>query len=1741
MNSANIKDVRGYFSVRLSLFTVFKGGHGSDVRGKRLRSHGHKDCGVAPGEEASSPPSEEDNDSAANSANSDNTGSPPSWGDKTALLRKMQRLEKFKYLQRKRKRKHLSLTADGKERLRPGKGESKRRMPPIHCKGATATVWAGSTGAVDYKSNRNRRRKRPGDKYADEEKILSDEYEAICYLLMDNEFYSHPVRVSCGGFRRRERQSASQLSNKGVNHLGDDWGMSTRIKKDEWKNDDHRIAEDLAQMLPTSDRNSSETEKRKKGEGELFCENPVGGNNLSSGGEPPAGAAPTCDSNCDDHFDDSWEEDSTMMPRNRKAKAIRRNLHTINRTVKYPIRLCQLSPDSYLFFLIQHRKKKDRKFFSYCRVFSPSGVIKQGLQIRKLYHLGRKEKIEDVITFALRRKIAHVDDNSCIWGIPYQGIISFLKENCVYRDLLCLYRHSRKGSVHRRGFPCGGGIIENVPSEASSERGSHHSMLPLIEEKKERHVRKSVYEADRMGSPDDALVGTTPPRSTRRHDQFICPITAGNPRRCQRSDTFYQSMKRFSRIERYVRSVRKIFFGWGAPVENYVLAGRTTCQAGDHREVTEENVKGGHDGGLTWGETPMQEQQREHKGCVAVRVTNLGDKKKKKKIMASQVKRLLRKVRQYKGELFCAGARTHHKCGQPGQLLEETVPKQNRVATSLRRISDMYAQWKKKEERHIAGFLFFHFFFFNKRCVYYGDKRGGNDQEGRSNRGESCPTSCYPDSRDDLHYRSSWFFNSFDYVGEVDGAPGGGTSSIARAFLKRVKRPLRRGEDTLQRDEALQGEEPLQENQIPDVGAVQGKNPGKEKKRNDIFEHMNRYASRISKNIHLANRSRYDDYPFDFSLQKGEGGWHGTPDAAPAMEEIKTINTILNTPLIKLNEVEKKCLWKFRLQLVNREEALGKFLKSVNWDNQQEKEEATQLINYWSKPSLENCLELLNSYLQRTVIKKYVMQIIAQAKKDQLKLYLFQLVQSLRVFNHEPIDDLFMETLINKCITSKKLSIFLHWFLLSETKDKCKGNLYIHIHKLFITKLMTSNLRKKRKILSILKNQNRFRNQLLYLTKIAKRKSERIHNKTKKLRQFLFCYRQKYGCVVIKDFIKNNIFVSDNEVYDFVSPRGATPEEAETEADAESEAEGDVLVAQHAREEDADADANADANSMHHQSDVRNSVYYLNGELSIRADPGADAYCFQYQPPGAQTAEGALPAAHRSISDVSTEDSKTVNYIDDSKGAPSERNRDTSFFSNLLQLNENFDFFLSATYSDEDNNIDILDDSISLVRKQKIKRIKAPLILPIDPDIEFLTFLPEQSYVLRSSLYPIVIACLVRKKIKLAHEHFHNLIINEQKYLKKNVKKKKNYSMYHSFNSKFLKSLYSSFDCASDFERHYQKVKWEGKNIFYNGRKVEKVGLQKWVSPESEECPGAESPGVDSPNADTPSSAVVIHHESESNSHSNQRVKKYNEIYELSIKKYIYKAGDDLRQDHLVIQIICIIDNIWKRYGLDLKLTLYKVLALSTDDGFIEFVNYAESISSIKKNYKGEIRQYFMDKSTDPKSPLGFDASILENFISSCAGYSVITYLLGIGDRHLDNLMVSRDGCFFHIDFGYILGEDPKPFSPPMKLCKEMIEAMGGAHSVGYEQFLKKCCLAYKYLRYHSKLIISLLDCMCESGLKDMKMSPELCVLKVQEKFRLDLNDEAAEVYFLSVINASVKTLFPVVVDKLHEWALNWK
>ena len=47
----------------------------------------------------------------------------------------------------------------------------------------------------------------------------------------------------------------------------------------------------------------------------------------------------------------------------------------------------------------------------------------------------------------------------------------------------------------------------------------------------------------------------------------------------------------------------------------------------------------------------------------------------------------------------------------------------------------------------------------------------------------------------------------------------------------------------------------------------------------------------------------------------------------------------------------------------------------------------------------------------------------------------------------------------------------------------------------------------------------------------------------------------------------------------------------------------------------------------------------------------------------------------------------------------------------------------------------------------------------------------------------------------------------------------------------------------------------------------------------------------------------------------------------------MFKLGDDLRQDQLILQIITLIDRLLRRENLDLKLTPYKVLACSGQHG----------------------------------------------------------------------------------------------------------------------------------------------------------------------------------------------------------------
>eukprot|EP00698_Gefionella_okellyi_P007774 TRINITY_DN1900_c0_g2_i3.p1 TRINITY_DN1900_c0_g2~~TRINITY_DN1900_c0_g2_i3.p1 ORF type:complete len:808 (-),score=125.23 TRINITY_DN1900_c0_g2_i3:70-2493(-) len=251
----------------------------------------------------------------------------------------------------------------------------------------------------------------------------------------------------------------------------------------------------------------------------------------------------------------------------------------------------------------------------------------------------------------------------------------------------------------------------------------------------------------------------------------------------------------------------------------------------------------------------------------------------------------------------------------------------------------------------------------------------------------------------------------------------------------------------------------------------------------------------------------------------------------------------------------------------------------------------------------------------------------------------------------------------------------------------------------------------------------------------------------------------------------------------------------------------------------------------------------------------------------------------------------------------------------------------------------------------------------------------------------------------------------------------------------------------------------------------------------------------------------------------------------------LYKCGDDLRQDQLVIQLISLMDRRLKQVQLDLKLCPYKVLATSNSTGLVQVVLDSKGVADVLADFNDSILKYFASFASDQAGPLGVRATVMENYIRSCAGYCVITYLLGIGDRHLDNLMLSKQGNLFHIDFGYILGHDPKPYPPPMKIVKQMIEAMGNDESPYCYQFKQFACEAFNILRRSTNLIINLFVLMLDANIPDLAADPDKALLNLQQNFRLDLNDDLAVAYMQGLMTESVSAFFPKLIEKLHQAA----
>ncbi|GAB1607347.1 phosphatidylinositol 4-phosphate 3-kinase C2 domain-containing subunit alpha-like isoform X1 [Argonauta hians] len=258
----------------------------------------------------------------------------------------------------------------------------------------------------------------------------------------------------------------------------------------------------------------------------------------------------------------------------------------------------------------------------------------------------------------------------------------------------------------------------------------------------------------------------------------------------------------------------------------------------------------------------------------------------------------------------------------------------------------------------------------------------------------------------------------------------------------------------------------------------------------------------------------------------------------------------------------------------------------------------------------------------------------------------------------------------------------------------------------------------------------------------------------------------------------------------------------------------------------------------------------------------------------------------------------------------------------------------------------------------------------------------------------------------------------------------------------------------------------------------------------------------------------------------------------------MFKVGDDLRQDMLTLQMIRIMDKLWQQENLDLKIITFACLSTGPKKGMVEIVTESETLRKIQVSYglTGSFKERPLQEWLQKNNPtqLEYDKS-LDNFLCSCAGYCVATYVLGICDRHNDNIMLKQSGHLFHIDFGKFLG-DAQMFGSfkrdrvPFVLTSDMVYVINGGdkNCARFQRFVDLCCTAFNILRKSRNLFLNFFSLMSRSGIPGVS---ENAVTYIQQALLPGKSDAEAAAIFTRMIEDSSRSVFTQFNFFMHNLA----
>eukprot|EP00178_Gracilaria_changii_P004116 TRINITY_DN1634_c0_g1_i1.p1 TRINITY_DN1634_c0_g1~~TRINITY_DN1634_c0_g1_i1.p1 ORF type:complete len:3556 (+),score=333.93 TRINITY_DN1634_c0_g1_i1:6127-16794(+) len=153
-------------------------------------------------------------------------------------------------------------------------------------------------------------------------------------------------------------------------------------------------------------------------------------------------------------------------------------------------------------------------------------------------------------------------------------------------------------------------------------------------------------------------------------------------------------------------------------------------------------------------------------------------------------------------------------------------------------------------------------------------------------------------------------------------------------------------------------------------------------------------------------------------------------------------------------------------------------------------------------------------------------------------------------------------------------------------------------------------------------------------------------------------------------------------------------------------------------------------------------------------------------------------------------------------------------------------------------------------------------------------------------------------------------------------------------------------------------------------------------------------------------------------------------------------------------------------------------------------------LKSIWSKFQPVFRHFFIEEWPDAEE--WFQHQL--NYSRSVAVMSVVGFILGIGDRHLSNILMDiRTAEVVHIDFGIAFEKGkllPTPELMPFRLTRDIVDGFGIA---GVEGVFRRCCeTTLQVLRQNKDVVLTVIDVLLHDPMFTWALTP-VEVLKEQE------------------------------------------